>query len=139
MKFHTLEEITDKHIGKIGTPARDAFEAEIEAALIGSKIREARKLQKITQRELGERVGVQTAQISKIEKGRNLTISTIVKVLNALDLSASFSIGELAPITLGKKTKASAPNPPARLIANSQFPFFNFQSTSIITYDRYLT
>lgn len=35
MKFHTLEEVTDKHIGKKGTPARDEFEAKIEAALIG--------------------------------------------------------------------------------------------------------
>lgn len=104
MKFYTLEEITDKHIGKIGNPERDTFEAEIEAALIGSKIKEARKLQNITQRELGERVGVQTAQISKIENGRNLTISTIVRVLNALGLTASLSIGNLAPITLGGKS-----------------------------------
>ena len=103
MKFYTLEEMTDKHIGKIGTPTRDAFEAEVEAALIGSKIKEARKLQNITQRELGERVGVQTAQISKIENGRNITISTIVKVLKALGLTASFSIGGLAPVTLGGK------------------------------------
>lgn len=103
MKFYTLEEITDKHIGKIGTPARDAFEAEVEAALIGSKIKEARKLQNITQRELGERVGVQTSQISKIENGRNLTISTIVRILNALGLTASFTIGNLTPITLGGK------------------------------------
>lgn len=103
MKFHTLEEITDKHIGKIGSPARDAFETEVEAALIGARIREARKMRNITQRELGERIGVQTAQISKIENGRNLTISTIVRVLNALGLTASFSIGELAPITLGSK------------------------------------
>ncbi len=103
MKFYTLEEITDKHIGKIGTPARDAFDAEVEAALIGARIKEARKMQNITQRELGERVGVQTAQISKIENGRNLTISTIVRVLNALGLTASFSIGNLTPITLGHK------------------------------------
>ncbi len=100
MKFYTLEEITDKHIGKIGTPARYAFDAEVEAALIGARIKEARKMQNITQRELGERVGVQTAQISKIENGRNLTISTIVRVLNALGLTASFSIGNLAPVTL---------------------------------------
>lgn len=101
MKFYTLEEITDKHIGKIGTPARDAFEAEVEAALIGARIKEVRKLQNITQKELGERVGVQTSQISKIENGRNLTISTIVRVLNALGITAQFSIAGVAPITLG--------------------------------------
>ncbi len=84
MNFYTLDEITNKHIGELGTPQREAFEAEVEAALIGASIKEARKARNLTQRELGERVGVQTAQISKIESGRNLTISTIVRVLNAL-------------------------------------------------------
>ena len=66
MKFYTLEEMTDKHIGKRGTPERESFEAEVEAALIGASIKEARKSMNLTQKELGERVGVQTAQISKI-------------------------------------------------------------------------
>lgn len=103
MKFYTLEEMTDKHIGKRGTPERESFEADVEAALIGASIKEARKAQNLTQRELGERVGVQTAQISKIESGRNLTISTIVRVLKALGLSADFSIQGLAPVRLGTK------------------------------------
>ena len=103
MKFYTLEEITDKHIGKIGTPERDAFDAEVEAALIGASIKEARKSLNLTQQQLGERVGVQPAQISKIESGRNLTIATIVRVLNALGLTADFLIQWLAPITLGNR------------------------------------
>lgn len=101
MKFYTLDEITDKHIGKKGTPARKQFDADVEAALIGASIKEARKSLNITQKELGERVGVQPAQISKIESGRNLTITTIVRVLYALGLSADFSIQGLAPIHLG--------------------------------------
>ena len=101
MKFYTLEEMTDKHIGKRGTPERESFDAEVEAALIGASIKEARKAQNLTQKELGERVGVQTAQISKIESGRNLTIATIVKVLNALGLSANFAIQGLTPVRLG--------------------------------------
>lgn len=101
MKFYSLDEMTDKHIGAHGTPAREAFDAEVEAALIGASIKEARKAQCLTQKELGERVGVQTAQISKIESGRNLTISTIVRVLNALGLCAEFGIQGQKPITLG--------------------------------------
>lgn len=106
MKFYTLEEMTDKHIGKRGTPVREQFEAEVEAALIGASIKEARKSQNLTQKQLGERVGVQTAQISKIESGRNLTISTIVKVLKALGLTADFSIQGLTPIHLGANRNA---------------------------------
>lgn len=105
MKFYTLEEMTDKHIGKRGTVERESFEADVEAALIGASIKEARKSLNLTQRELGERVGVQTAQISKIESGRNLTISTIVRVLNALGLSADFSIQGLSTIRLGVGSK----------------------------------
>lgn len=103
MKFYTHDEMLDKHIGKKGTAARDNFDAEVEAALIGASIREARKAYNLTQSQLGERVGVQAAQISKIESGRNLTIATIVKILRALNLTAEFSVEGLgmAPVILG--------------------------------------
>ena len=100
-EYYSFDEVKDELIGLRGTAARDEYEAEIEAHLIGQHIREARKLQNLTQKELGERVGVQTAQISKIEHGRNLTIATIVRILNALGLSADFSIQGLAPVRLG--------------------------------------
>lgn len=105
MKFYTHEEMLNKHVGINGSPERAAFEADVEAALIGASIKQARKTLKLTQAQLGERVGVQTAQISKIESGRNLTISTIIKVLKALGLSADFVINceGLAPITLGRR------------------------------------
>ena len=70
-KWHTLEEANDMFVGVKGTEARNRFDAELEAALIGSAIRDVRKAQKLTQQQLGERVGVQSAQISKIESGRN--------------------------------------------------------------------
>ena len=105
MKFYTHEEMLDKHVGVKGSPARVAFDADVEAALIGASIKNARKAMNLTQAQLGERVGVQTAQISRIESGRNLTISTIVRVLKALGLSANFSINceGLTPVTLGNR------------------------------------
>ncbi len=33
--MHTLEEVQDKHIGKIGTPPRDKFEYELQVELAG--------------------------------------------------------------------------------------------------------
>ena len=101
MKFYTLEEMTDKHIGKRGTPARESFEADVEAALVGATIKEARKAQNLTQKQLGERLGVQSAQISKIENGRNVTMTTIIRVLHALGLTADFTIEGLSPVRLG--------------------------------------
>lgn len=103
MRFYTHDEMLDKHIGKKGTLVRDNFDAEVEAALIGASIKEARKANNLTQAQLGERVGVQAAQISKIESGRNLTIATVVKVLKALGLTAEFSVTglDIAPVILG--------------------------------------
>jgi len=99
-EWYTLDELTDEIIGVKGTPERESFDADIEAALIGASIKNARKANNLTQAQLGERVGVQAAQISKIESGRNLTIATIVKVLKALGLSAEFSIIGQTPVKL---------------------------------------
>lgn len=55
---------------------------------IGSMIREERILRGMTQEELGLRIGVGKAQISKIENGKGLTIKTVTRVLDALNLTA---------------------------------------------------
>lgn len=56
---------------------------------IGLMVRNERLRKGLTQEELGERVGVGKAQISKIESGKGLTIKTVTKVLDALGMSAS--------------------------------------------------
>lgn len=56
---------------------------------ISLMIRDERLRKGLTQEELGERVGVGKAQISKIESGKGLTIKTVTKVLDALGMSAS--------------------------------------------------
>lgn len=56
---------------------------------IGLMIRDERLRKGLTQEELGERVGVGKAQISKIESGKGLTIKTVTKVLDAFGMSAS--------------------------------------------------
>ena len=42
LKTFNLDEITDKHIGKRGTPKREAFENELRLDLLGEAIRQAR-------------------------------------------------------------------------------------------------
>lgn len=93
MKTHTLEELTDKYIGKIGTPKRDAFENELRLDLLGHAIKEARKERNLTQEQLGELVGVKKAQISKIENNAtDARFATILKVFKALDAKINFNI-----------------------------------------------
>ena len=92
LKTYSLDEITDKHIGKRGTPKREAFENELRLDLLGEAIREARKERNLTQEELGLLVGVKRAQISKIENSlTDARFETIIKVFKALN--AKINIG----------------------------------------------
>lgn len=87
-------------IGEKGTPRRDAFEARTEAFLAGEAIKAARQAKQLTQAELGERLGVKRAQVSRIENGYNLTLSTISRVFRALGVSASLEVSGVGKVTL---------------------------------------
>ena len=67
MKKYSLEELTDKYVGKAGTVQRERFDFELRADVIGEIIKNARLEQNLTQEQLGRLIGVQKAQISKIE------------------------------------------------------------------------
>jgi DNA-binding XRE family transcriptional regulator len=85
MKTYTLDQVQDKLIGKKGTPERDKFEYELQMDLIGKAIRQTRKERHLMQEELGKLIGVQKAQISRLESNAsNLTIDTLMKVFSAL-------------------------------------------------------
>lgn len=92
-KTYSLDEITDEFIGKKRTPDRDKFEFELKMDLIGEMIRETRKEMNLTQEQLGKLVGVQKAQISKIENNtKDVRLSTIMKVFEALKAKVKFTI-----------------------------------------------
>ncbi len=93
MKTHALEELTDKYIGVKGSPDREQFEFELKLDILGDMIKAARKKQKLTQEQLGEIIGVQKAQISKIENNtKDVRLSTILKVFNALKAKVRMTI-----------------------------------------------
>jgi len=93
LKTYSLEEITDKHIGKIGTPKRDAFEYELRLDLLGEAIKQDRKKRNLTQEELGKLVGVKKAQISKLENSvTDARFETIIKVFKALNARINFNV-----------------------------------------------
>jgi HTH-type transcriptional regulator/antitoxin HipB len=93
LKLYSLDEITDKYIGKPGTLKREAFEYELRLDLIGEAIKQARKERHLTQEELGRLVGVKKAQISKIENSlTDARFETIMKVFKALNAKINFNI-----------------------------------------------
>lgn len=96
-KLYSFDEVLDEDLGKVGTPERDAFEADVEAGIrayhVGEAIRRARKEKNLTQEQLGKLMGVQRAQISKIESGKNLNFSTIVRAFKAMGIQANLVFG----------------------------------------------
>ncbi|MBU2949654.1 helix-turn-helix domain-containing protein [Tamlana agarivorans] len=93
MKRMTLDQMKDKDIGLVGTPERDKYEFELRMEVLGDMIKTVRKERKLTQEQLGDLVGVQKSQISKLERNtKNVTIETILKVFSALKTNVRFSV-----------------------------------------------
>ena len=93
MKTYSLDEMMDKHIGKVGTPNREAFENELRLDLLGEAIRQASKERHLTQEELGQLVGVKKSQISKLENSlTDARFETIIKVFKALNAKVNFNV-----------------------------------------------
>jgi DNA-binding XRE family transcriptional regulator len=93
IKSYSLAEMKDTYIGKIGSTERDEYEYELSMDVLGKMIKSARQERHLTQEELGKLVGVQKAQISKLERSANsATIDTILKVFKALKAEINFNV-----------------------------------------------
>ena len=93
IKTKSLSEMKDKYIGKPGTQERDEYEYELRMDVLGKMIKTARQERHMTQEELGKLIGVQKAQISKLENSANsATIDTIIKVFKALKAEINFKV-----------------------------------------------
>ncbi len=106
INFTPADELIDEVWGKKGTPERDAMEVqlkdEVNTYFVGEAIKRARMQQNLTQEELGERVGVKKAQISKLESGRCvITLPTMCRVFKALGIgAATLDLGSVGKIAL---------------------------------------
>ena len=94
MNFTPADKLIDDVWGKVGTPERDAMEAQlkedIQAYFVGEAIKKARLKQNLTQEELGKRIGVKRSQICKLESGKcSITLSTMSRVFQALGIATA--------------------------------------------------
>ena len=93
IKTYSLAEMKDKYIGKTGTADRDEYEYELRMDVLGRMIKTARQERNLTQEQLGELIGVQKSQISKLESSANSArIDTILKVFKALKAEINFNV-----------------------------------------------
>lgn len=93
MKTYTLEEVTDKYIGKKGTSKREEFETELRLDVVSYAIKQAREEKKLSQRELGELVGAEESQISALETDiKHVSFELVIRVFKALNSKISFNV-----------------------------------------------
>ena len=93
MKKYTLDQVKDRYLGLVGSPTREEYELELRLELIGEIIKKIRKERDLTQSQLGEIIGVQKAQISKLENNtKNVSLGTILKVFEALKTTVKLKI-----------------------------------------------
>jgi HTH-type transcriptional regulator / antitoxin HipB len=78
----TFEEHLEKQYGKRGTQKRTEFEIKAKAFLIGEVIKDERKIAKLTQEQLADRIGSKKSFISRIENGHtDIQLSTLYRLL----------------------------------------------------------
>ena len=101
-EIETARQILNKYIqgglaesyGEKGTPSREEFEAKAKAWYFAELLRDERKRQKLTQQQLGERIGKKREYISALEQGQtDMQLSTFMLIANALGLRFSLVIG----------------------------------------------
>lgn len=106
INFTPADDMKDELWGPIGTPERDAMEAQLkedtQAYFVGEAIKKARLKQNLTQEELGERIGVKRSQICKLESGKcSMTLSTMSRVFQALGVAkATLDLGIAGKVAL---------------------------------------
>ncbi len=80
-------------MGRVGTAGRDKFEYELQMDLIGKAIKQTRLERHLTQEELGRLIGVQKAQISRLESNAsNATVETLMRVFAALQAKVTLQV-----------------------------------------------
>ncbi len=80
--------------GEKDTPSREEFDARAKAWYFAELLRNERKRQKLTQQQLGERIGKKREYVSSLEQGQtDMQLSTFMLIANALGLRFSLVVG----------------------------------------------
>lgn len=82
METYTFDDIKREVYGERGTSRREKIEQDLTNLRIGLQIRNARKEQHLTQKQLAEKIGRERSFISKVETdGVNLTLATLCDIV----------------------------------------------------------
>lgn len=93
LKTYSLDEIKDSVIGKRGTYSRERYEKKLQMEIVRDYNKMLHKKINLTQEVLGKLVGVQKAQISKMQNyPKSEGFDTISNVFSALNAELVFDI-----------------------------------------------
>ncbi len=77
----SFRELKAQKYGPEGSPESREFRIKSKIFRVGLKLREVRKQQGLSQEELATKIGRKKAHISRIERGADLRLSTLISVV----------------------------------------------------------
>ena len=77
MKLYSFDSVLDRHIGPRGSEA-------VESSKMAERLKAARTEQNLTQEQLSKKAGVDRSQVSRLERGKSATLSSIKRISQAL-------------------------------------------------------
>lgn len=93
-KLKTASTRLEEKYGAEGSSERKDFEARAESWYYAELLKEERKRQKMTQQQLGNRIGKKREYISALEQGKtDMQLSTFLAMSNALGMRFSLVVG----------------------------------------------
>lgn len=92
----SFSELLDNKYGLPGSPERVGFDARSRAFRVGQLIRLHRERKNMTQEQLATRIGTHKSYISKVEKGSDITLTTLFKIFDhGLEQPIKLLVGEI--------------------------------------------
>ena len=73
---------------------------ELHAYHVGAAIRQAREAQQLTQAQLGEKMGVQRAQVCRLESGKSITLTSMMRAFRALGVQVALDMKGIGRVAL---------------------------------------
>ena len=93
MNLTPIEDLIAEDFGAEGTPTRMEFDAEIDAFILGERLREERQKVGLTQEQLADKIGTKKSYISRVENGHaDIQLSTLQKIFQGLGRKVCLTI-----------------------------------------------
>ena len=88
-----IEDLITEDFGAEGTPTRMEFDADVDAFILGERLKEERQKAGLTQEQLAEKIGTKKSYISRVENGHaDIQFSTLLKIFQGLGRRVSLTI-----------------------------------------------